>query len=292
MKICVVGLGLIGGSVCLALKRAGYTVCGYDNSHKAMSYALDNNFIESAAEDFTLFDVVLIALPPSVTLSFILNTPFKEGAVICDLCGVKKFIEDGVYRSRRDIKYVGAHPMAGKEVSGIENACENLFDNANMVITRGIYTDERAFSLIKELSEDMGFARVVECTAEVHDKKIAYTSQLAHVVSNSYVNDSEISACLGFTGGSFQDMTRIAGVDENVWAHLYYFNADNLADKCDNLIASLTQFSRALKSAKESGDVSSLAKFLSKGALAYRAGKAEEFFGEGITVTELKGKKE
>ena len=292
MKICVVGLGLIGGSLSLALKRAGYKVYGYDSSEEVVRFALEKGITDGTANDFLSFDVLFVALPPQATLDFILQTPFNSGAVVCDICGVKKFIEDGVYAHRRDIRYVGAHPMAGKEVSGIENACEILFDGANMVITRGMYTDERAFSVVKTLTKDMGFARIVECSAEVHDKKIAYTSQLAHVVSNSYVNDKEISACLGFTGGSFQDMTRIAGVDENVWAALYLKNADNLSEKCDNLIASLTAFSDTLKIAKESGDESILAKFLSVGANAYREGKAEEFFGEGIKITELKSDKE
>lgn len=290
MKICVVGLGLIGGSICMSLKRAGYITDGYDRSESAVFYMLTNGAIESFARELTAYDIVFVALPPQATLDFILNTRFKENAVVCDICGVKKFIEDGVYENRRDIRYIGAHPMAGKEVSGAENAEATLFDNASMVITRGIYTDENALSLIKRLTKDMGFARIVECSAEVHDKKIAYTSQLAHVVSNCYVNDGEISACLGFTGGSFQDMTRIAGVDEKVWASLYLKNADNLAVKCDNLISSLTAFSKTLKQAKTSGDISQLVEFLSVGAKAYRAGKAEEFIGDGITVTELKGR--
>ena len=289
MKICVVGLGLIGGSMCMALNRAGYKTDGYDCSESAVFYMLTNGAIESFAREFTAYDVVFVALPPKETLDFILKTPFKQNAVVCDICGVKKFIEDGVYGYRRDIRYIGAHPMAGKEVSGAENAEATLFDNASMVITRGIYTDEEAFSLIKGLTKAMGFARIVECSAEVHDKKIAYTSQLAHVVSNCYVNDEEISACLGFTGGSFQDMTRIAGVDESVWASLYLKNADNLQKKCENLISSLTAFTKTLKEAERNGDISQLIDFLSVGAKAYRAGKAEEFTGEGITVTELKG---
>lgn len=289
MKICVVGLGLIGGSTCMALNRAGYKTDGYDCSQAAVSRMLSNGAIESFAREFTAYDTVFVALPPEETLDFILKTDFGKNAVVCDMCGVKKFIEDGVYAKRSDIRYIGAHPMAGKEVSGAENAEATLFDDASMVITRGIYTDEEAFSLIKELTKAMGFARIVECSAEVHDKKIAYTSQLAHVVSNCYVNDGEISACLGFTGGSFQDMTRIAGVDESVWASLYLKNADNLISKCENLISSLTAFAKTLKEAQTSGDISALTEFLSVGAKAYRAGKAEEFTGEGITVTELKG---
>ena len=273
----------------MALRRGGVKVDGYDKSEAAVNFMLANKIIEGFAEDFTAYDVVFVALPPQATYDFILNTPFKPNAVVCDICGVKKFIEDGVYANRKDIRYIGAHPMAGKEVSGAENAEATLFDNASMVITRGKNTDEDAYSLIKQLTKTMGFARIVECSAEVHDKKIAYTSQLAHVVSNCYVNDEDISACLGFTGGSFQDMTRIAGVDENIWATLYLKNAENLASKCDNLISSLTAFNQALKRAKKSGDISPLTQFLSVGAKAYRDGKAEEFTGDGIKVTELKG---
>lgn len=289
MKICVVGLGLIGGSVCLSLKGRGHKIDGYDISEEVMRYAKINGVINSPAQNFSSYDVVFVALPPQATLDFILNTTFSSGCVVCDLCGVKKFIESGVYAARRDIKYIGAHPMAGKEVSGIGNACADLFSGANMVITRGIYTDEAAFDVIKALSAEMGFARIVECSAAVHDRKIAYTSQLAHVVSNSYVRDGEISACLGFTGGSFQDMTRIAGVDEKIWATLYLKNYENIHGKCENLINSLRCFLDALEKANESGDESCLSGYLSSGANAYRAGKAEEFFGEGIKITGLKG---
>lgn len=288
MKICVAGLGLIGGSICLALKRAGYNVDGYNRSQAPVTYALKNGVIDAAAKSFEDYDVVFVALPPKPTVDFIINTGFKNGAIVADICGVKKYIQDAVYAARKDIKYVGTHPMAGKEVSGVENACADLFDRASMVITPDIYTDERALSTIKTLVKDMGFARIVECSAELHDKKIAYTSQLAHVVSNCYVNDPEIDGCLGFTGGSFQDMTRIAGVDEGVWSELYLKNADNLLTSVTNLSNSLNQFIAALKEAKQSGNSDTIKQTLSVGATAYRNGKANNFTGEGITVTELK----
>ncbi len=286
MKICVVGLGLIGGSVCLSLKGSGRKVDGFDISENVMRYAKKRGVINSPAHDFSRYDVVFVALPVHATLDFILQTRFSSGAIVCDLCGVKKFIEDGVYAARRDIKYIGAHPMAGKEVSGIENACADLFKGANIVITRGIYTDESSVDIIKTLAAEMGFARAVECSADVHDRKIAYTSQLAHIVSNSYVKDGEISACLGFTGGSFQDMTRIAGVDEKIWADLYLANYENVRDKCGNLIRSLSDFIAALDDAKQCGSAV-LANYLSVGATAFREGKASEFSGEGITVHKL-----
>ncbi len=288
MKICVAGLGLIGGSMCMALKRAGYKVDGYNRSAEPLGYALKNGIIDNVATSFESYDVVFVALPPKPTVGFIIGTDFKEGAIVADICGVKKYIEDAVYAAKLDIKYVGTHPMAGKEVSGVENACADLFDKASMVVTRGICADERAISTIKELVKDMGFARIVECSAELHDKKIAYTSQLAHVVSNCYVNDPEIDGCLGFTGGSFQDMTRIAGVDENIWSELYLLNGDNLLEKAETLYKSLGGFIAALKEAKESGNAEAVRKNLTVGATAYRNGKANNFTGDGITVTELK----
>ncbi|MDE7086752.1 MAG: prephenate dehydrogenase/arogenate dehydrogenase family protein, partial [Clostridia bacterium] len=271
-----------------ALTRAGRGVDGFNRSRAPLNYALAHKIIGKEVADFKEYDVVFVALPPRATVNFILNTPFKDGAVVADICGVKKYIEDAVYSANLNIKYVGTHPMAGKEVSGVENSCEDLFDNASMVITRGIYTDECALNLIKKLTKEMGFKRIVECSAELHDRKIAYTSQLAHVVSNCYVNDPEIDGCLGFTGGSFQDMTRIAGVDENAWAELYLINGGNLLEKTETLYDSLGRFIAALKSAQESGNAKEVADVLSTGACAYRNGKANGFTGEGISVTELK----
>jgi prephenate dehydrogenase len=190
---------------------------------------------------------VFVALPPKNTIDYIVNTDFKSGAIVADICGVKRAIEDAIYSANLQVKYVGTHPMAGKEVSGIKNACADLFDRASMVVTHGEYTDEEAVKTIKQLVKDMGFKRIVECSAVVHDKKIAYTSQLAHIVSNSYVKDDEIDSCLGFTGGSFQDMTRIAGVDEQMWAELYLTNSDNIVEKVSTLIDNLTNIRDAIK---------------------------------------------
>lgn len=239
MKICVVGLGIIGGSMCMALKRAGYTVAGWNRSPEPLEFALKNEIIDEKAVNFDEYEVLCVALPPEATVKFINSTPFKDGAIVADICGVKKFIEDAVYSKPRNFRYVGCHPMAGKEVSGIANACCDLFDKASMVITFDSRTDRKAIETVKKLTADMGFKYIVECSAEIHDKKIAYTSQLAHIVSNAYVKDDDIDCCLGFTGGSFQDMTRIAGVDEDVWSSLYLLNAENLSKKIGGLISSL-----------------------------------------------------
>lgn len=268
MRICVAGLGIIGGSVCMALKRAGYAVDGWNRSALPLEYALNNLIIDGAVkseESFKNYDAVFVAMPPEATVEFIDKTPFKDGAIVSDICGVKSAIEAAICRKYRNFRYVGCHPMAGKEISGITAACADLFDGASMVITKNDSTDFDALDTVRKLTEDMGFGYIVECSAKIHDEKIAYTSQLAHVVSNAYVKDKEIDCCLGFTGGSFQDMTRIAGVDECVWASLYLENAQNLSQKIGSLISSLSE----IKSALDGGDGDKLRQILRNGRLLF-----------------------
>lgn len=286
MKICVAGLGLIGGSLCMSLKRAGYKVDGWNRSEKPLKYALENGIIENSALDFCGYDVVFVALPPKATLDFICGTAFKDGALVSDICGVKGFIEKAVFSKPRNFYYVGCHPMAGKEVSGIENACANLFDGANMVITHNEKTEPSALQTLRTLTEKMRFGRIIECTAEIHDKKIAYTSQLAHIVSNAYVKDNEIESCFGFTGGSFQDMTRIAGVDEGVWSALYLENAENISQKITSLINSLWE----IKNAIDGGNGEQLRGVLKSGRVLFEESKLYNKSPQ-ITVTVLNGRK-
>ena len=253
----------------MALKRAGRSVIGWNRSLKPTEYALKNGIIDGVADNFLNFDAVFVALPPEAIIGFIDSNEFKDGAVLADICGVKKFIENGVYSRNRNFNYVGCHPMAGKEVSGIENACAELFDGASMVITSDNKTDAAALEIIRKLTADMGFGYIVECSAETHDRKIAYSSQVDHIVSNAYVKDEEIAGCIGFTGGSFQDMTRIAGVDENVWAALYLNNAENLSRSIGNLISSLEEIKRAV----DSGDGQNLRAVLREGRARFESGK-------------------
>lgn len=283
MKIAVAGLGIIGGSLCLALKRAGYSVDGWNRSQKALTYALDNGIIHNTVKDFKDYDTVFVALPPEATLNFINNTDFKDGATVADICGVKEYILNGINNKNRNFNFVGCHPMAGKEVSGVENACENLFDNASMVICSDEHTNTDSLEIIRKLTKEMGFGLIVECSAAVHDKKIAYTSQLAHIVSNAYVKDGEIDFCLGFTGGSFQDMTRIAGVDESVWASLYLKNSGNVSDKISSIIESLQE----IKNAVDGGDKQKLQEILKSGRLAYENANSISD-GKEIIVKKLK----
>lgn len=264
MKICVVGLGLMGGSFCLALRRAEYEVDGYDKNELTREYALNNGFISKIpadVNDLSAYDLVIVALPLNATLDFYDKTAFKKGALVTDICGVKKPIEAHICLNERTFHYVGCHPMTGKEKSGIAYASATLFDGKNMVLTYNDETDEGALAAMCELSAELGFKRIIKCTADCHDKKIAYTSQLAHIVSNAYVKDNELKNCAPFTGGSFQDMTRIAGVDEKVWSELYLANAENLSAKIGGLISSLSQ----LKDAIDGGNRENLERLLAEG---------------------------
>jgi len=269
MKICVAGLGIIGGSLCLALKRAGYSVAGWNRSQNPINYALENDIIDEPATDFKKYDAVFVALPPKAAVKFLNENEFKDGAVVADICVVKGYLEKEIYKKPRNFRYLGTHPMAGKEVSGVENACADLFDGASIIIVNNQNSDIYAVQLITELAAEMGFKKIIECSSDEHDRKIAYTSQLAHVVSNAYVKNEEIKGCLGFTGGSFQDMTRIAGVDENVWTELYLLNKKNLSLQIASLISSLED----IKSALDDGDEEELKRVLKDGRTVFEENK-------------------
>ncbi len=252
-RIAVIGLGIIGGSICGALSAAGYAVDGTDRDEEAVAYALQSGYVQAKAEDISVYDVVFIAVPPYATIEYLRNARFKSGALVSDICGVKEAPERAVLERRRDYRYVGIHPMAGKETSGIRSASPTLFKKANVIVTRGAATDDSAVTEMKEYLQAMQFGKIVECTAAEHDKKIALTSQLAHIVSNAYVKSEQVRGCDGFTGGSFQDMTRIAGVDERVWTPLYACNRENILRELSGFIEHLTVYRDALSAVDDEG---------------------------------------
>jgi len=252
MKIMIAGLGLIGGSMAKSLNRAGFNVDGFDRED-VLDFALKENIIKNKAVDYSLYDLVFIALPPDATMSFLDNNKFKDNAIVCDICGVKKVVEDTVFSKERNFRYVGCHPMAGKEVSGIQNSTEKLFDKANMIIVENEKTDKNAVDSLIEIFYQMGFKLIKKCSSDHHDTKIAYTSQLAHIVSNAYVKSPSAKDYVGFTGGSFQDMTRIAGVDEDVWTRLYMLNREKISKELSVLILNLSKYLVAFESNDEEG---------------------------------------
>ena len=262
-RIAVIGLGIIGGSVCASLTKAGYEVDGTDLDAQTVARAIQKGYIQAQVKDISAYDVVFIAVPPRATVEILENARFKDGALITDICGVKSAIEKAVYASPRNYRYVGIHPMSGKETSGLDSASSELFYMANLIITICGETDGEALAEIKTYAKAMRFGKIMECTAAEHDAKIALTSQLAHVVSNAYVKSPQVDNCEGFTGGSFQDMTRIAGVDEKIWTQLYLCNREYLLEELDGLISHLSVYRDAL----EKKDAEGLAEALKEGRL-------------------------
>ncbi|MBQ9898560.1 MAG: prephenate dehydrogenase [Ruminococcus sp.] len=257
MNILVVGLGLIGGSLCKALKKYTYhTVYGSNRSPEVEEAAMRDIAIDYRFEgDFSDIDLVVISLYPEGTEKYFTeNAPkMKKGTLVTDVCGIKG---DFAARMRKiaeynGLRYVGIHPMAGKEFGGYQNSTPDLFQRANFVVTAFENDREEDVRALESLSKEVGAGKVVITSPENHDKMIAYTSQLAHIVSSAYVKSPEIKLECGFSGGSFQDMTRVATMNEKMWTDLFLQNRDNLLFELDTLIQNLLEYRNALDSGSE-----------------------------------------
>ena len=268
MNIGIVGLGLIGGSLARQFKRNTlHSVYGYDISADATAKAELLGAIDGVfdPEDPGDLDVVFIALTPIAAnrVMDVLAPKLKKGAIIADTAGVKRpIIRHMTTLSERypDVSFVGVHPMAGREYSGISHSTATLFERAFIIITP-LLTDIEAAEKIKELFIQAVCRGVTMASASEHDKIIAYTSQLAHVVSSAYIQNPTAKEYLGFSAGSFRDMTRVAKLNPDMWTELFMENKDNrLLCICD-LIEKLNGFKRAL----ESGDADELHEMLSEG---------------------------
>lgn len=241
----IVGLGLIGGSLAKALSKK-FKVHGFDKDNSVLQSALIQGVIEKTAENFNSYDFVIIALPPKATAEVLNGGHFKDNATVCDVCGVKGYISENL---RKDINYnyIGTHPMAGKEKGGFDNSSADLFSGASIIFTVEKNTNAKSLELAENVFMQAGFSRAVKCSPKKHDEIIAYTSQLAHIVSNSYVKSKLFDSFDGFTGGSFQDMTRIAEMDAKLWGELFMANRKNLKNELESLIDSLNDYLYALK---------------------------------------------
>ncbi len=245
MKIGVVGYGLIGGSLGLAIKKyTSHTVLAFEQSGEVRNYIKKNlladEVCEPDSEKLSECDIVFIGLYPQKTVEFINENKdkFKENAIICDLCGVKKYILDNIPEG---LRFIGAHPMAGKEVNGIENADCDLFSNASFLITINDFTDKEALDIIKTIAEKIGFSQIVETTPENHDKMITFTSQLPHILSVAYVMQDAFKKCDGFYAGSFKDMARVAKINPVLWEELFKINKGVLSEQIDEYIGVLSE---------------------------------------------------
>ena len=253
MKALVAGLGLIGGSMAKALSRnTDYEVLGFDRSLEVMRAALDEGAIAAAflPEDLPEIDLLFVALRPGDAVKFLAEAlpRMKVGALAADLCGVKRWVVNEIepLAKARGVRFVGAHPMAGREVSGYWNSDAALFQGAPLILTPPDGRENEATGELARLALQIGFGRAVVTSPLEHDRRIAYTSQLAHVTSSAYVMSPAALGYSGFSAGSFRDMTRVARLDAGMWAELFDLNRDALSHELSGLIGRLSEIKGAL----------------------------------------------
>ena len=260
--ILVVGLGLIGGSYAAALSRNGFEVGAVDRDPDAIGYALEAGYIRhgsvTAEPDYIGgFDIVVFALYPSVLLDWVEKNArfFKKGALITDVTGVKSGI---VFRVQELLppgtEFVGAHPMAGREVSGVTNASPDLFCGANFIVTPTPANTEEAIRLCEDLGRELGSGTVSRLSPAEHDEMIGFLSQLTHCIAVTLMSCKESRHLVDYTGDSFRDLTRIAKINENMWSELFLMNRDELLSQMDLFLEHFT----ILRNALERGDAETM----------------------------------
>lgn len=254
MIIGVAGLGLIGGSLARALTESGkHEVYGFDINKSSILAAKLVGAIkdELTEENIENCEMIIVALYPHDTVDFVLKNAgrIKKEAIVIDCGGVKRLIcsecekaaeENGFY-------FIGAHPMAGTQFSGFTRSRGNLFKGATMILTPKDNTDIRILYKLRTVLDDAGFGEVNLTSPEEHDRVIAFTSQLPHIISNAYVKSPAAIHQKGFSAGSYRDLTRVSKLNEPMWTELFFVNKDNLINEIDFLVEKLSEYSEALK---------------------------------------------
>ncbi len=240
MKVGIVGIGLIGGSIAKRLSNSNIELFIYDNDVKVLNQAImDNN--ASLITNYSELDVLILALHPNAILTFLdTNHKLLHDVIVTDICGVKECISSAC--DKYNIQYFGMHPMAGREVGGYANSIASLFDGANLVVTSADIPQD-----IDTLIQILGFGSVVVSSAVEHDAVIAYTSQLCHIASNAFAKSKTINNVDGFTGGSFEDLTRVGRLDPQLWLQLFNKNRGNLISEIETFVRHLNEYKYALE---------------------------------------------
>ena len=234
-KFLIVGLGLLGGSYALVLKKEGYYVSAIARRKETIDYALKHNMIDEGSIEVgnlvSQADVIIFGLYPTTMIDWILKYQhlFKENALLTDVSGVKSGIVETIqYFLRKDVEFISAHPMAGKENSGVEYANTEMFKHANYIITPTEKNTQEAIDFSYDLAYTLHFNHIALLSCEEHDHMIGFLSQLTHVIAVSLMNTHDNEKLVEYTGDSFRDLTRIANINEDLWAELFLNNKDYL----------------------------------------------------------------
>ena len=253
-NVGIVGLGLIGGS--MAKSTSKHTIChvfGYDKNPEAIQLAkMSGAILDTLTQDnLKDMDLIMIAIAPEQIVKWMNeNAPyFDQHTILVDCCGVKRYIYKNLspLAEKYGFTYVGGHPMAGREVAGFANADAYLYQDASMILCPDETTDIDTLDVLKSFYLSLGFGEIVFSNPEEHDKIIAYTSQLAHAASSAYIKSPTSRRRMGFTAGSYRDMTRVARLDPAMWTQLFMANADNLEYELQELVDNLTDYLNAIK---------------------------------------------
>ena len=261
MNILIVGLGLLGGSYAESLKKQGYKVSAITRSQSSVDFALEKDIIDYGTtkiepELLGNADLVVFALYPHVFTEWIKTNQhlLKSGAVITDVTGVKGCIVGKIQDILRDdVEFIAAHPMAGREVCGVQNSTDEIFKGANYIVVPTEKNTMSAIELCCDLGEKLGFRQVSELSVEMHDKMIAFLSQLTHCIAVSLMCANNTPDLEYYTGDSFRDLTRIAKINDEMWSELFLDNKEALLTEMDRFKASFDELYDKIKTGDREG---------------------------------------
>ncbi|MDR0248687.1 MAG: prephenate dehydrogenase [Oscillospiraceae bacterium] len=267
MTVGIVGLGLIGGSLAKAYKARGHNIYGYDTDSGVLGYAALAGCVDGELCDENLKEchALFLAVYPSDTVDYLEKHArfIAPGSLVLDCCGVKRAVCSRCFplARRHGFTFVGGHPMAGSHNAGFKHSRANLFRGASMLLVPPVFDNAELFGALEELLTPAEFGHLTFTTAEKHDEMIAFSSQMAHVVSNAYIKSPRARAHKGFSAGSYKDLTRVARLNSDMWAQLCMANGDNLVNELEGFARALHAYTAALKK----GDTAALRELLEEG---------------------------
>lgn len=270
MVVGVVGLGLIGGSVAKAFKAAGHTIYAYDINESVTGFARLEGIVdeELSPDNIHLCNLLLLTATPKASANYLeTNSAYiAPESLVIDFCGTKSRIctIGFALAQKHDFTFVGGHPMAGLQFSGYKYSKSTLFNGASFILVPPVHDDITLLDRVKQALIPLGFKKFVVTTADFHDKMIAYTSQMCHVVSNAFIKSPSAKQHKGYSAGSFRDFTRVSRLNEAMWTELFLENKEHLLSELDLLIKSLAEYRDAIVA----NDAETLQKLLRDGRIA------------------------
>lgn len=257
MNVGILGLGLIGGSLARAYSKCGHTVYAYDKDSSIQDFAVLTGAVHHELTDATVqaCDLILLSIYSGASIRWLEQNAknISSDALVIDCCGIKEEICKRCFpiAQRYGFTFVGGHPMAGSHNSGFKYSRSNLFQGAPMVLVPPRHDDPLLLQRVKDALMPCGFKNFSVTTAEAHDKMIAFTSQMPHILSNAFIKSPTASTHKGFSAGSYKDLTRVAWLNPYMWAELFLSNRENVLQELDYYIESLQHYRQAIADSNE-----------------------------------------